>query len=90
MIQDLQQIHKHIKEGASLLEFVPGMHDLRRQLHVSQKLFGRETQKRQLEECFDQVSKGLISTVLVLVQGVSGVCLSSFISFLFVINMYYD
>jgi predicted ATPase/GAF domain-containing protein/ABC-type transporter Mla MlaB component len=50
--------------------FAPGQYDISETLHISQKLYGREDETRQLLNAFERVSQG--ATELVFVSGYAG------------------
>ena len=71
---DLKEVERARKKEAPLVDFVAGAHDQLRKLHVSQKLYGREEEVRQLTHNFELVCEGSpIMSTLVLVHGYSGV-----------------
>lgn len=61
--------------------FVPGRHDVRQQLHLSQRLYGRDAELEELLAAFDRACAG--SRELVLLAGYSGIGKTSLVQELF-------
>ena len=69
---DLCQIQKALQENRiSGLEFKLAQQDATRRLQISQKLYGRESEIKQLQELLDQVSQG--NKELAIIAGYSGI-----------------
>ncbi|NJN66373.1 MAG: AAA family ATPase [Chloroflexaceae bacterium] len=67
---DLQECLRQWETTGTILPFPPGQHDISETLHISQKLYGREEETRQLLTAFERVSQG--STELILLSGYAG------------------
>lgn len=74
---DLELIRLHTKSKKPLLDFSAGAKDNSGQYKQSQKLYGREKEKKELLDYYDNLS--LIKSMLVLVAGYSGVGKSALI-----------
>jgi predicted ATPase/class 3 adenylate cyclase len=74
---DLEIIRHHTNSKKPLLDFVPGAKDNSGQYKQSQKLYGREKEKKELLNYYDNLSH--LKSMMVLVAGYSGVGKSALI-----------
>ena len=71
---DLKEVLRARKQEVPLVDFVAGVHDQLRKLHVSQKLYGRDEEVKRLTHNFELACEGSPhASTLVLVHGYSGV-----------------
>ncbi len=75
LLADLELCREQLEITGTIIQFQTGRLDVLSQLLIPQKLYGRETQVKQLLEAFERVSKG--SCELILVSGYSGIGKSS-------------
>lgn len=69
---DLEQIQNSLLTGKDIPEeFKPGQNDISAKLHISEKLYGREDETRQLLNIYSRVTGG--SREIMLVSGLPGV-----------------
>lgn len=71
LISDLEKCLELLQEDGSIPEFPLGEQDRTNQLHISEKLYGREPELALLTEAFEQISSG--ATRLVMLSGNAGV-----------------
>jgi len=71
LIADLQLCLANLQEDGFIPPFSLGKHDRTDQLHLSEKLYGREPELALLTEAFEQISDG--ATRLVMLSGSAGV-----------------
>lgn len=71
LLADLELCQNQIKSHGRVSDLIPGQFDVRSQLSIPQKLYGREKQVEQLLQIFDRVSKG--GSEIVMVSGYSGI-----------------
>ncbi|MDN3642873.1 adenylate/guanylate cyclase domain-containing protein [Lutimonas halocynthiae] len=74
---DLELIRQHVKAKKSLIDFSPGAKDSSGEYKQSQKLYGRENEKKELLNYYDNLT--ILQSALVLVAGYSGVGKSALI-----------
>ena len=77
LVADLEQCLHQVATGRVIEMFQLGRHDVSRQFHISQKLYGRDSEISSLLDTFERVCKG--DSELLLVTGGSGIGKSSFV-----------
>lgn len=75
---DLETCLSQLQTQGTILEFTLGQQDISDKFKIPQKLYGRETEIKQLIETFAQVSQG--TTQMMLVAGYSGIGKSALVN----------
>ncbi len=78
LLADFERCLKDLNTTGVIQDFTPGRFDVRSQLLIPQKLYGREEQVASLLAAFDRVSQG--GSEIVLVSGYSGIGKTSVIN----------
>jgi len=71
IVYDLNECFQQLKNDGKILPFPTGTHDFSAALRLSQKLYGREKERKQLLNCHERVCQGAVE--MVLVKGPAGV-----------------